>query len=69
MFDAILFGLRYTLTEISLLDDSICDNFFVLAELCNVCPEGSKNRPICAMVIPPLVVTAALSAVVVSIMW
>ena len=43
-------GLRATTSKLSLMDDRICDTFFSLAELCEVCSEGSKFRPFCGMV-------------------
>ncbi len=50
MFRDVLFGLRCSLCKTSLLDDTICGSFFVLAELCGVCLDGTKIRPICSMV-------------------
>ena len=50
VFEEVLYGLRETTSKLSLMDDRICDNFFALAELCEVSPEGSKFRPFCSMV-------------------
>ena len=45
-----LSGLRATTSRLSLVDDRISDLFFLLAELSEVCSEGSKVRPFCTMV-------------------
>ena len=50
VFGDIYQGLREATCKMSLMDDRICDTFFSLSELCDVCSENSKFRPFCHMV-------------------
>ena len=50
VFHEVLLDLRRAVLTSYILNDNICDPFFVLSELCEYRVEGGNYRPICFLV-------------------
>lgn len=57
VFHDVLLDLRRVVKSSYILNDNICDPFFVLSELCECQVEGGNYRPICYLVGEPYHVT------------
>ena len=50
VFHDVLLDLRRVVSSAYILNDNICDPFFVLSELCEYRVDGGNHRPICYLV-------------------